>query len=104
MTKEGINCLVGRNIRQVRTSRNMTVDELADVLEITSGYIGLLERGKRGATAFNLHRLSEALSEHTRTFSRYVCLNIHNSPQHESSKSWRTSKKESFFIIILMEI
>jgi transcriptional regulator with XRE-family HTH domain len=37
----------------------MSIDELAEMLELTSGFVGLIERGRRGATAYTLFKLSE---------------------------------------------
>jgi transcriptional regulator with XRE-family HTH domain len=50
---------MGENIRNERTARNMSIDELAEMLELTSGFVGLIERGRRGATAYTLFKLSE---------------------------------------------
>jgi len=59
MTKVEFRKAVGENIRSERLQRNMSIDELAELLELTSGFVGLIERGRRGATAYNIHRLSE---------------------------------------------
>ncbi len=59
MTKEKLRVLMGENIRNERTARNMSIDELAEMLELTSGFVGLIERGRRGATAYTLFKLSE---------------------------------------------
>ncbi len=59
MTKERLRVLMGENIRNERTARNMSIDELAEMLELTSGFVGLIERGRRGATAYTLFKLSE---------------------------------------------
>ena len=59
MTKSEFRKIIGQNIRYERLRRNMSIDELAELLELTSGFVGLIERGRRGATAYNIHRLSE---------------------------------------------
>lgn len=59
MTKNEFRKTIGENIRRERLLRNMSIDELAELLELTSGFVGLIERGRRGATAYNIHRLSE---------------------------------------------
>ena len=61
MTKEQMRSIVGKNIRRARIARKMTVDELAEVLDLTSGYVGLIERGRRGSSALNLFKLSSVL-------------------------------------------
>jgi transcriptional regulator with XRE-family HTH domain len=60
MTKEILRTLMGENIRRERVARQMSIDELAEVLEVTPGFIGLMERGQRGATAYTMHKLSQA--------------------------------------------
>lgn len=59
MSKELIRKMVGENIRKERTSRNLSIEELAELTGRTPGFIGLVERGKRGATAELLTKLSE---------------------------------------------
>ncbi len=59
MTKERLRKIMGENIRKERITRNMSIDELAELLELTSGFVGLIERGRRGATAYTLYKLSD---------------------------------------------
>lgn len=59
MTKERLKKIMGENIRNERVSRSMSIDELAELLELTSGFVGLIERGRRGATAYTLFKLSD---------------------------------------------
>jgi len=53
--------IVGKNIRRVRTSRNMTRDDLAALMNLTSSHMGLIERGERGATATTMLMLTKVL-------------------------------------------
>ena len=62
MTKAGLRTKIGENIRNERQARNMSIDELAELLELTPGFVGLIERGQRGATAYTLFRLSAIFS------------------------------------------
>jgi len=50
---------MGNNIRNARIGRDMSIDELSELLELTSGFVGLIERGRRGATAYTLSKLSD---------------------------------------------
>jgi len=59
MSKEVIRKIVGENIRRERLVRNLSIEELAELSSRTPGFIGLVERGKRGATAELLTKLSE---------------------------------------------
>ncbi len=59
MTKENLRILMGENIRRERTARNMSIDELSGIIGLTSGFVGLIERGKRGATAHTIYMVSQ---------------------------------------------
>jgi len=59
MSKEKLRILMGENIRNERMARNMSIDELAEILELTPGFVGLIERGQRGATPNTLLKLSD---------------------------------------------
>ncbi len=61
MNKDKLRKMIGDNIRNERIKRNLSIDELAELLGLTSGFVGLIERGKRGATAHTLYRLSSVL-------------------------------------------
>ena len=50
---------IGANIRYERTIRNMSIDELAEMLHLSTAFIGLIERGQRGAKLSNLIRMTE---------------------------------------------
>ena len=58
--KSRLDIIVGKNIRTERDKRNITRDELADLLEVTTAHLGLMERGERGATIVTLSKLAEA--------------------------------------------
>ena len=59
MTKERLRIIIGENIRNERMARNISIDELAEMLELTSGFVGLIERGQRGTTSCTLYKLAE---------------------------------------------
>ncbi len=48
--------VIGRHIRDARRASNMTQEDLADKLEMSSAHLGKIERGER---AVNLERLSQ---------------------------------------------
>ena len=50
---------IGANIRYERTVRNMSIDELAEMLQLSTAFIGLTERGQRGAKLSNLIKTAE---------------------------------------------
>jgi len=58
MSKRQFNKIVGENIRKKRISLRMTLEDLAKALDVTTAAVGLVERGERGATSYNLYKLS----------------------------------------------
>ena len=54
MTKRKLRNIVGDNIRHERLSRDITIDELAELLKVSHGFVGLIERGQRGITLSTL--------------------------------------------------
>jgi len=62
MTKFKLRIIIGENVRKERMARGISIDELADLLGLTSGFVGLIERGQRGATPITLFKLSNVFS------------------------------------------
>jgi transcriptional regulator with XRE-family HTH domain len=59
--KMNLDEVIGRNIRNERQSRDVSREELAEMLELTTSHMGLIERGERGATAVTLSKLAKVL-------------------------------------------
>jgi len=57
-SKKEFDFVVGKNIRKLRHSRQMTIEDLAVVLDRTENAIGLIERGERGTTSYNVCKLA----------------------------------------------
>ena len=57
--KPRMDVTIGENIKFERETRGLTREELANMLEVTTAHMGLMERGERGATVVTLTRLSE---------------------------------------------
>ena len=68
MTKERLRIIIGENIRNERLARNISIDELAEMLELTSGFVGLIERGQRGTTPSTLFKLSDVFGKSIDSF------------------------------------
>ncbi len=54
--------IVGSNIRFERQKRNLTIDELSEILDIAPGFLGLIERGQRGTSIKNLCKIADFFS------------------------------------------
>ena len=46
MTKKDL-CRIGRRLRKAREAKNLTREQLAELVDLTDNYIGMLERGER---------------------------------------------------------
>jgi len=59
MEKKDLPSIIGNQIRKKRLEHGMNITELANLMEISQSYLGLIERGERGVTAYNFYKLSE---------------------------------------------
>jgi len=76
MTKQRLRIIIGENIRNERIARNISIDELAEMLDLTSGFVGLIERGQRGTTPCTLYKLSDVFGLDIDNFFRGVELGL----------------------------
>ena len=53
---------IGKNIREYRDKRGLTLRDLAQLTSYSRGYIGMLEKAKGVPNSFVLKKLSEALN------------------------------------------
>lgn len=53
---------IGSNIRFERQKRDLTIEELSEILNIAPGFLGLIERGQRGTSIKNLCRIADFFS------------------------------------------
>lgn len=53
--------LVGRNLRRLRTERDLTQERFAELSGFAQQYLSDLERGKRNPTVVTLYELAQAL-------------------------------------------
>jgi transcriptional regulator with XRE-family HTH domain len=61
MTKEKLRIVMGKNLREERKIQGMARRELANLTNISIIHIGLIERGERGMTSFNLYLFAKKL-------------------------------------------
>ena len=54
-----MNTEVGLRLRELRVEYNLSIEKLADILDISPGFLGLIERGERGITLPRLVELCE---------------------------------------------
>ena len=58
-SKAGLDKIIGKNIRFERLTRDMTLNELSESLDITPSHLRLMEAGNRGTTSINLLKFSK---------------------------------------------
>lgn len=51
--------IIGSNIRYERKRRGLTIDDFAKVIGMAPGFLGLIERGQRGASVKNMVAIAE---------------------------------------------
>jgi transcriptional regulator with XRE-family HTH domain len=51
--------LIGSNIRRERLMRKMSLEGLAEILQLSTAFLGLIERGQRGAKLANLMKIAD---------------------------------------------
>lgn len=52
----------GKRLAELRKSRGMTQEQLAEATDLHRTYIGFIEQGKRDPTIGNVYKLAKALS------------------------------------------
>ena len=59
--KEAILLQFGKKLRNIRTNKNMSQEELADKAGVHRTYIGMVERAEKNITLKNINKLAKAL-------------------------------------------
>jgi transcriptional regulator with XRE-family HTH domain len=57
-----IQIKVGKKIRELRTARGLSQEDLADIAGIHWSYVGQIERGKRNLTILCLYKFAKAFN------------------------------------------
>jgi len=70
ITKLQHNIRVGDSIRKLRLSKGIRVDDFAKMLNLSGPFLHSIERGKRGATTYNILKISEKMDVTTDSLIR----------------------------------
>lgn len=55
----------GKKLRELRQERNLTQQELAEKIGVSTNYIGMIERGERNTSLLKVFKLSKILDVKT---------------------------------------
>ncbi len=62
MIKKSISIKFGEKVRELRTSKNLSQEELADLANVHRTYIGMVERAEKNITLVNIEKIAKALN------------------------------------------
>ena len=77
---ENTSKIIGANIRKYRIMRDMTREQLAEVLELDTAYLGQCERGER---QLGLNKTIELMEYFGVTADKIIPVNIKHSHQNQ---------------------
>jgi transcriptional regulator with XRE-family HTH domain len=63
---------IGKQIRNLRTERHLTLEQLAERSEISYSYLGDIERGRRSCTTITLQKITNALGLNLHEFFSFL--------------------------------
>lgn len=52
----------GKNLKHIRIELDLTQLELAEILDMSPNFIGMIERGERNTTVENVYKIARALN------------------------------------------
>lgn len=62
MTKKYISIKFGERVREIRVSKNLSQEQLADLASVHRTYIGMVERAEKNITLVNIEKIANALN------------------------------------------
>ncbi|MCT4566552.1 MAG: helix-turn-helix domain-containing protein [Maledivibacter sp.] len=107
--------IMGKRIREERVKRNLTIEQLSELIDVSPSFLGLVERGSRGLSIEKLASVAEAFDisidsllkvDSSSAITKYdtvksLLYNLNDSEFHfienmikESKKLFRTIEKE----------
>ena len=61
MNKKSISITFGERVREIRVSKNLSQEQLADLSNVHRTYIGMVERAEKNITLVNMQKIANAL-------------------------------------------
>ena len=60
-TKNDISIKFGKKVRNLRKTKKLSQEQLADLANVHRTYIGMIERAEKNITLFNITKIANAL-------------------------------------------
>lgn len=60
--KTKIRIIIGANIRRFRSNIGISIENFAELLDVTPNFLGMIERGDRGCSLINLIKIASILN------------------------------------------
>ena len=70
--EESILIKFGKRVKELRTERNLTQQQLADISGLHKNYIGMVERGERNPSLLNIAVLARSFEISISEFLKFV--------------------------------
>ena len=103
MTAKRLRIIMGENVRKTRTNCGLSIYELAELLGITHGFLGSIERGERGTTPLALLKLSKIFNV---PIEHFFFKNDYTTDSYKSrieALTYDFTESELDFVIYMME-
>lgn len=97
--KKDFNIQIGQRVRKARHTRNLTRDQLAEKLEISTLHMGYIEAGHRGMSLATLQKLCLTLN----VSADYILLGIESAHTPESSAQMILNTLDSKYLPLAEE-
>lgn len=68
MDEQKILDIIGQRLKQARKNANLTQAELAEMVDLSTNFIGMIERGERNTKFINMFKLIYALDNKLEKF------------------------------------
>ena len=62
MIKKSISIKFGERVREIRVSKNLSQEQLADLANVHRTYIGMVERAEKNITLVNIEKIANGLN------------------------------------------
>lgn len=60
--------LFGERVRELRTQKNLSQEQLANLADVHRTYIGMIERAEKNITLINIEKIAKALQIELKDF------------------------------------